>query len=137
MRAGLFHVTGRIGWYMSLPYLLMRDSWRDDTDFDRLCDRTRDRIYRIARKALEFEMSCICATASAWNAQAKNTVRWSSLESLVQELVGMGGELAQHIDSYASDAVAREFLRRDHDFQDQQQADADAQSSGPQPTAVA
>lgn len=101
---------------MALPHLLLRDSWKQGTDFDHLADSTRDRISRIVRKALEFEMNVICATASTWNAQAKNTVRWPNLPNLVAELLEMDEELADHIDAYASETVAAEFARRYHDF---------------------
>lgn len=101
---------------MALPYLLLRDSWKQGADFDRLADSTRDRISRIARKALEFEMNVICATASAWNAQAKNTVRWANLPNLVAELLEMDQELAEHIEAYAGESVVAEFARRYRDF---------------------
>ncbi|KND92548.1 hypothetical protein TOPH_02895 [Tolypocladium ophioglossoides CBS 100239] len=74
IRAGLVHVVGRIPWYMHLAQLPSSEP------------QQRETLVRLYRWVLEFEMNCVCATASAWNAAAKNVVGWAGLCKLTQTI---------------------------------------------------
>lgn len=101
---GMVHIIGRIPWYMNLTHLLRCPLWHDADDFERRQeefrasrDRCRDAVLRLYRRVLEFEMNCVCATASAWNSVARHTVRWNGLAELNEQIL-------------EADRVARELV---------------------------
>lgn len=83
MQNGIYHVLGRIDYYMALSAVLLPSAWRDGAEFRSRQNAVRDQISRQYRKILEFEMNCVCASASAWNPAAKNVVDWQGLAKLV------------------------------------------------------
>ena len=97
-RKGMLHIAGRIHWYMDLVRLLQRPLWDKNADYSTRGYKARDAILRLYRKILEYEMNCVCATASAWNTVAKHVVRWNSMGKLIEEIV-------------EADEVIREFVK--------------------------
>lgn len=90
---GMVHIIGRIPWYMNLTHLLRCPLWRDADDFEKHQEEFRARrehcreaILNLYRRVLEFEMNCVCATASAWNSVARHTVRWNGLGELNEQI---------------------------------------------------
>lgn len=116
MRTGITHVTGRMAWYMSLACLLLKDSWHDEDNFEKRYSDTRDYLTKLYRKVLEFEMNCICASASAWNAAAKHVVSWNNLSSLVQAIEDMDAELVIQVEQNATVATQQSLLRSNKDL---------------------
>lgn len=116
MRTGVRHVTGRMVWYMSLACLLLKDSWHDEENFETRYRDTKDYLTKLYRKILEFEMNCICASASAWNAAAKHVVSWNNMSSLVQVIEDMDAELVKQIEQNATTAMQQSLLRCNRDL---------------------
>lgn len=90
---GMVHIIGRIPWYMNLTHLLRCPLWHDADDFEKRQeefharrDRCRKAVLNLYRRVLEFEMNCVCATASAWNSVARHTVRWNGLAELNEQI---------------------------------------------------
>lgn len=110
------HAMGRITWYMSLPLLLQPTSWTDANDFRLHQDKTRDALQHLYRKVLEFEMNCVCATASVWNKAAKNVVVWNRLGSLVSGIRDADAEIGVLIEKYATEPVKYGLLQLDRDL---------------------
>lgn len=86
-RKGMLHIAGRIHWYMELVRLLQRPMWDKNADYSSRGYKTRDAVLRLYRKILEYEMNCVCATASAWNTVAKHVVRWNTMGKLIEEII--------------------------------------------------
>lgn len=120
----MVHIIGRIPWYMHLTHLLQCPSWFDADDFDARQhefqyrrERAKDIVIRVYRRVLEFEMNCVCATASAWNSVAKHTVRWQSLDKLVDSIFECDERLRELINEYVVEGTRRQqMLARDLDL---------------------
>ncbi|EHK44646.1 hypothetical protein TRIATDRAFT_6711, partial [Trichoderma atroviride IMI 206040] len=97
MKRGALHVIGRIPWYMHLSELMLASGWKSDADFNREQNGVKERLVKLYRKVLEFEMNCVCAAASTWNNAAKNVVGWHALGSLVRDIETLDDELAELI----------------------------------------
>lgn len=117
MKRGALHVIGRIPWYMHLSELMLASGWKSDADFNREQDGVRERLLKLYRKVLEFEMNCVCAAASTWNNAAKNVVGWHALGSLVNDIEALDDELAELIDKYIAKGVAGSILRYNSDLE--------------------
>lgn len=123
-RRGMIHIIGRIPWYMHLTHLLQCPSWIDAEDFEARQhefryrrDRAKDVILRVYRRVLEFEMNCVCATASAWNSVARHTVRWQSLGKLVDSILELDEQLHELVEDYVVEGPRRQqMLARDVDL---------------------
>lgn len=87
---------------MSLSWLLLQDSWKNSHEFILHQADAHDHIVRLYRRVLEFEMTCICASASTWNAAAKSVVNWSGLNAMVQRLTAADAEMTNYIAQYAT-----------------------------------
>lgn len=116
-RRGMLHITGRIPWYMHLTHLLHAPSWHDADDFEARQqeikyrrERARDATVRLYRKVLEFEMNCVCATASAWNSVAKHTVRWNSLGKLNDDIEQADERVTEMIKECVVESSARKKM---------------------------
>ncbi|KAG5932602.1 hypothetical protein E4U53_001250 [Claviceps sorghi] len=96
-RKGLVHVVGRIPWYMHAAHLLDARCWRDDDRFRKGQQATRDMLVKVNRKVLEFEMNCVCATASAWNAAARNVVEWNMMDQLMNNIKELDEQVIETI----------------------------------------
>ncbi len=83
LRVGILHVLGRAAWYMSLTRMLFPGSWDDVENFRLKRQELYETIVRQYRRILEFEMNCVCASASGWNPAAKNVVSWHGLADMV------------------------------------------------------
>ncbi|PTB38502.1 hypothetical protein M441DRAFT_70877 [Trichoderma asperellum CBS 433.97] len=116
MKRGAVHVIGRIPWYMHLSELLLASGWKSDADFNREQDGVRERLLKLYRKVLEFEMNCVCAAASTWNNAAKNVVGWHALGSLVRDIETLDDEIAALINNYIARGVAESILRYNSDL---------------------
>lgn len=116
MKRGAVHVIGRIPWYMHLSELLLASGWKSDADFNREQDGMRERLLKLYRKVLEFEMNCVCAAASTWNNAAKNVVGWHALGSLVRDIETLDDEIATLINTYIARGVAESILRYNSDL---------------------
>lgn len=116
MKRGAVHVIGRIPWYMHLSELMLASGWKSDADFNREQVGVRERLQKLYRKVLEFEMNCVCAAASAWNNAAKNVVGWHALGSLVRDIETLDDELAELINKYIAKGVAESILRYNTDL---------------------
>lgn len=117
MKRGALHVIGRIPWYMHLSELMLASGWKSDADFNREQDGVRERLLKLYRKVLEFEMNCVCAAASTWNNAAKNVVGWHALASLVNDIEALDDELAELINKYIAKGVAGSILRYNSDLE--------------------
>ncbi|KAG5916210.1 hypothetical protein E4U42_007771 [Claviceps africana] len=96
-RNGLVHVVGRIPWYMHAAHLLDARYWTDDDRFRKTQQATRDTLVKLNRKVLEFEMNCVCATASAWNAAARNVVEWNMMDQLMNNIKELDEQVIETI----------------------------------------
>ncbi|CAI6101226.1 hypothetical protein V2G26_000279 [Clonostachys chloroleuca] len=113
-RKGMVHVIGRIHWYMHLTYLLQCPSWHDAEDLAARQDelaarrtRARDEVLRLYRRVLEFEMNCVCASASAWNSAARHMVRWNSLDKLNESIVEADGKVRRLVEELVVEGAMR------------------------------
>ncbi|KAL6889134.1 hypothetical protein GGI43DRAFT_416551 [Trichoderma evansii] len=116
MKRGALHVIGRIPWYMALSEVMLASGWKSDADYNREKDGVRERLLKLYRKVLEFEMNCVCAAASTWNNAAKNVVQWHALGSLVRDIETLDNELAELINTYIARGVAESILRHNSDL---------------------
>ncbi|KAM6480724.1 hypothetical protein HDV62DRAFT_102733 [Trichoderma sp. SZMC 28011] len=130
MKRGALHVLGRIPWYMHLSELIMASAWKSDADFLEQRDRTRERLLKLYRKVLEFEMNCVCAAASSWNNAAKNVVGWHKLGAMVREIEELDVEIGNLIVTYIDRRVAETIRRYNEDLK------LDAKDEGPCPFAA-
>ncbi|KAG5975286.1 hypothetical protein E4U55_007747 [Claviceps digitariae] len=96
-RDGLVHVVGRIPWYMHTAHLLDARYWKDDDRFRKRQQATKDMLVKLNRKVLEFEMNCVCATASAWNAAARNVVEWNRMDQLMNNIKELDEQVIETI----------------------------------------
>lgn len=117
MKRGALHVIGRIPWYMHLSELMLISGWKSDADFNREQDAVKERLLKLYRKVLEFEMNCVCAAASTWNNAAKNVVGWHAMDALVRDIETLDDELAQLINNYIARGVAESILRYNSDLE--------------------
>lgn len=117
MHAGIYHVLGRIDFYMTLASLLLPGGWRDDAKFRTQQDDIRDQISRQYRKILEFEMNCLCAAASAWNPAAKNVVDWNGLTDLIKSIQAADEEIVALIRSNATAVMRHRLLKSYKDLE--------------------
>ncbi|UKZ82986.1 hypothetical protein TrVFT333_010787 [Trichoderma virens FT-333] len=127
MRRGAIHVLGRIPWYMHLSELILASAWKSDADFYIQRDRTREKLLKLYRKVLEFEMNCVCAAASSWNNAAKNVVGWHKLGAMVREIEELDTEISNLITNYIDRGVADSIRRYNEDLK------LDAKDEGPCP----
>ncbi|KAL7941385.1 hypothetical protein V8C42DRAFT_335020 [Trichoderma barbatum] len=111
MKHGALHVLGRIPWYMHLSELILASAWRSDSDFYSQRDQTRQRLLKLYRKVLEFEMNCVCAAASSWNHAAKNVVGWHKLGAMVREIEELDAEMTNILANYIDKRVAENILK--------------------------
>ncbi|KAL7931528.1 hypothetical protein V8C35DRAFT_282526 [Trichoderma chlorosporum] len=116
MRRGALHVLGRIPWYMHLSELILASAWKSDADFYSQRDRTKERILKLYRKVLEFEMNCVCAAASSWNNAAKNVVGWHKLGTMVRDIEELDAEISNLITEYIDKGVAVNIRRHNGDL---------------------
>ncbi|KAI9150247.1 hypothetical protein HJFPF1_10005 [Paramyrothecium foliicola] len=115
IRSGVVFVTGRISFYMFLTQLLLPASWRDQKDFHSKKDEARDMVIAQYRRVLEFEMNCVCATATSWNMAAKNVVGWQGLGKLDESIREGNDELRAFIEKYCIEAVSSRLVALDRD----------------------
>jgi hypothetical protein len=117
MKRGALHVIGRVPWYMHLSELMLASGWKSDAEFYREQDGVRERLLKLYRKVLEFEMNCVCAAASTWNNAAKNVVGWNAMASLVDDIETLDAEFAELIKKYIARGVAESILRYNSDLE--------------------
>jgi hypothetical protein len=117
IRGGVLRVTGRISWYMFLTQLLLPESWRHDTDFRAHAPQARDLILAQYRRVLEYEMNCVCATATSWNMAAKNVVGPQALGKLDAAIREADAEIARFVERYCTEGVAERLLALDKDLE--------------------
>ncbi|ODA80881.1 hypothetical protein RJ55_03841 [Drechmeria coniospora] len=110
MRLGILHIAGRIPWYMCLAQLLLVPAPPDYQE------STRAILVRLYRKVLELEMNCVCATAGAWNSAAKNVVGWTSLGTLVAEIVELDRRVRALVEKEGEVGVREMLLAMDVDL---------------------
>lgn len=55
-------------------------------------------------------MNCVCATASAWNAAAKNVVRWATMDQLVRSVVELDEQLVGVVRAHCTARVQDSLL---------------------------
>ncbi|TWU74956.1 hypothetical protein ED733_005369 [Metarhizium rileyi] len=115
-RKGLLHVVGRIPWYMHLAQLLLASSWEVDQRFREQKNETREKLVRLYRKVLEFEMNCVCATASAWNTAAKNVVGWSTMDKLVNSILDLDRQVVQIVETHCAEGIRSTLLHQCSDL---------------------
>lgn len=123
-RRGMLHVVGRIPWYMHLTHLLQCPSWVDADDFEARHkefayrrDKAKDAVLRLYKRVLEFEMNCVCATASAWNQVAKHAVRWQTIGQLIDDICEADEKARGLIDELVVEGSRRQkMLSRDVDL---------------------
>ena len=123
----MVHIIGRIPWYMNLTHLLQCPTWYDADDFAarqeefrHRRDRCRDAVLRLYRRVLEFEMNCVCATASAWNSVARHTVRWNALGELNEKIREADARARELVLEHVVETTKREkmlALERDLDVE--------------------
>lgn len=104
IRAGLVHVVGRIPWYMHLAQLPAGEP------------QQRETLVRLYRRVLEFEMNCVCATASAWNAAARHVVGWAGLAKLTQRILEADDVVAAMVARHAAVELGGRLLELDTDL---------------------
>ena len=78
---------------MTLTRLLFSDEWDNEETFRSHQHDLREKIQRQYRRVLEFEMNCVCASASGWNPAAKNVVSWNALAKMVSAIQDNDDEL--------------------------------------------
>lgn len=125
MRRGALHVLGRIPWYMHLSEVMLNSAWKSDSDFYSQRDGTRDRLLKLYRKVLEFEMNCVCAAASSWNNAAKNVVGWHGLGAIVREIEGLDAEMTKLVVNYIARGIAENIMRHNEDLKPDAKGEAE------------
>ncbi|KAF4121417.1 hypothetical protein GMORB2_1824 [Geosmithia morbida] len=117
---GTIHIIGRIPWYMSLIHMLMsmaRPTGSHGDEVERQYKNAKDNIVGLYCHVLEFEMNCICATASAWNQVAKNMVRWGTIGELVDTIRQDDEQMSTLVNDIVTDLPQRqEILSRNTDL---------------------
>lgn len=123
-RRGMLHIIGRIPWYMHLTHLLQCPSWIDADDFEARMnefayrrDKAKDAVLRLYKRVLEFEMNCVCATASAWNQVAKHAVRWQTIGKLIDDICDADEKARELVGELVVEGPRRQkMLSRDIDL---------------------
>ncbi|KAK2593274.1 hypothetical protein QQS21_009039 [Conoideocrella luteorostrata] len=112
---GLVHVVGRIPWYTHLAELLRDGSWDADKEFSEQQSAAKEQLVKLNRNVLEFEMNCVCATASAWNAAARNVVGWNTLDQLVNSIHELDEQIVKVIKQSCTENVQDNILQQYRD----------------------
>jgi hypothetical protein len=102
---------------MFLSQLLLPESWRDDKDFRANQEKAHDMVLSLYRRVLEFEMNCVCATATSWNMAAKNVVDWQGLVNMDRGIRQENEELGNFIQEHCTESVATRLLALDRDLE--------------------
>jgi hypothetical protein len=117
IKEGLLHTTGRMSWYMHLSLLLLGDNWQDLQLFTERQEATRSAIVDLYARLLEFEMNCICASASSWNNAAKHVVPWQGLPELVRELEEANTQMVKLVEENAAEKIREDLLRKNRSLE--------------------
>lgn len=112
IKDGILHTTGRLSWYMHLSLLLLGDNWQDLNVFMEKHENTRTALVDLYARLLEFEMNCICASASSWNNAAKHVVAWQGFPDLVKELEEADAEMYRFVEEHAAEKIKADLLSR-------------------------
>lgn len=115
-RNGLVHVVGRIRWYTQAAQLQVPGSWEDHDKFRQNQSATRDMLVKLNGRVLEFEMNCVCATASAWNAGARNVVRWNTMDQLVDSIIKLEEQVIEIVEQNCTAKVRNTLLMQYRDM---------------------
>ena len=113
----MLHVAGRVPWYMWLSQILLPDSWSDASSFHQNRMQVRDTLVDLYRKVLEFEMNCICASASSWNHVAKNVVGWKGLPDLVEQIEATDRQMVGYVEQFGTIFMKKGLLVKDRDME--------------------
>lgn len=95
---------------MHVAQLVDARCWKDDERFRKTLQNTRDTLIKLYRKVLEFEMNCVCATASAWNAAARNVVGWNTIDQLMDSIKELDEQTIETIKLDCSEKVRDALL---------------------------
>lgn len=114
-RNGLVHVVGRIPWYTQAAQLQVAGSWEDHDKFRQHQSATRDMLVRLNGRVLEFEMNCVCAAASAWNAGARNVVGWNTMDQLVDSIIKLEEQVIETVEQNCTAKVRDTLLMQYRD----------------------
>ena len=80
---------------MHLAQLPLGGSWEAYHQLQDEQRNIREKLVKLYRKVLELVMNCVCATASSWNAAAKNVVKWNTLDNLINTICDLDEQVAQ------------------------------------------
>jgi hypothetical protein len=97
---------------MHLGQLLLGSSWEADNRFREQQAAVREKLVKLYRKVLELEMNCVCATASTWNAGAKNVVGWNTMDKLVTTLLDLDAQVVQLVQQHCTAQSRDSMLER-------------------------
>lgn len=104
-------------WYMQLSLLLLGDNWQDLQLFTEKQETIRNTVVDLYARVLEFEMNCLCASASSWNNAAKHVVAWQGLPELVRELQQANEEVVKLVEENAAEKIRGELLARNRSLE--------------------
>lgn len=116
VKEGLLYVTARISRFMLLSQFLSQETWEDYEDFRNLQETTRRTLLDLYRKTLEFEMNCVCASASAWNMAAKNVVDWHGWKGMNTAIREIDDLICRDIDKHGTKSAKERLLRSADDM---------------------
>ncbi|KAH7129988.1 hypothetical protein B0J13DRAFT_563666 [Dactylonectria estremocensis] len=100
---GFLYLTTNIPRFTSLPHILQRSAWRDERDFLRLREQTREAVLVLYRHILECEMNCVCAAASSWNRAARNVVDWHGWQAMAERMREADAELTRIVEKHVTE----------------------------------
>ncbi|QPH10595.1 hypothetical protein C2857_001983 [Epichloe festucae Fl1] len=107
-----------IAWtgFCTLTPLQVPGSWEDHDKFRQNQSATRDMLVKLNGRVLEFEMNCVCATASAWNAGARNVVRWNTMDQLVDSIIKLEEQVIEIVEQNCTAKVRNTLLMQYRDM---------------------
>lgn len=117
IKDGILHTTGRMSWYMHLSLLLLGDNWQELELFMEKQEAVRNTVVDLYARVLEFEMNCLCASASSWNNAAKHVVAWQGLPDLVRGLQEANEEVVKLVDDNAAEKIKADLLARNRSLE--------------------
>ncbi|KAF2670758.1 hypothetical protein BT63DRAFT_411860 [Microthyrium microscopicum] len=109
LRDGLEEVVGNMRFSMNLAPLLLRESWKNDVQFQSLQTEMSSCIQKYYQGMLIFEMNCVKACHNRWNF-IKDWVSANNWDGQVSDIRKAKEELESKISLYSNEAI-KEHLR--------------------------
>ncbi|KAF2669730.1 hypothetical protein BT63DRAFT_425404 [Microthyrium microscopicum] len=110
MLDGLTYVIDQIDFSMKLAPLLLRENWKDDTDFKNLRDTMSKSIQNLYQSILLFEMNAVKACNSHWGTFFKDLVSYNDWDGQRKAIESTKAQVTEQMSQYNKEAE-KEYLR--------------------------